>query len=46
MESEQTISRMQGIYKGDFVNKGMAADWAYHEKEGNHHVLVCVQEGI
>ena len=35
---EQTISRMREFIKENFVNKGMAADWAYHEKEGNHHV--------
>lgn len=35
---EEVIPRMREFFQTNFVNEGMAVDWAYHEKEGNHHV--------
>lgn len=35
---EEVILRVRKFIQTNFVDKGMIADWAYHEKEGNHHV--------
>lgn len=35
---DEAITRSREYIQTNFVDKGMIADWAYHEKEGNHHV--------
>lgn len=38
----EAIERIREYIQTAFVDKGMCADWAYHEKEGNHHVHIML----
>lgn len=35
---DEAIERTRAYIRKEFVDKGLCADWAYHEKPGNHHV--------
>lgn len=44
---EEAIERSREFIKKEFVDRGMAADWAYHEKDGNHHIhCMCTVRGF
>ncbi|MCR5767946.1 MAG: MobA/MobL family protein [Lachnospiraceae bacterium] len=44
---QESIERSRAFIKKEFVDKGMVADWAYHEKEGNHHLhVMCTTRAI
>ncbi len=51
---EETIARSREFIQNTFVNRGMAVDWAYHEKKAdkpdssdNHHIhLLCTVRGF
>ena len=39
---QEVIERSREYIQKEFVDKGMIADWAYHEKDGNHHLHVML----
>lgn len=43
----EVIQRSREFIQKAFVDQGMIADWAYHEKKGNHHLhIMCPVRGI
>ncbi len=43
----ESIERSREFIQKEFVDKGMVADWAYHEKENNHHLhVMCTVRAI
>lgn len=44
---DETIERIRGFIQKEFVDRGMAVDYGYHEKDGNHHVhCMCTIRGF
>lgn len=44
---DETIERIRGFIQKEFVDRGMAVDYGYHEKDGNHHVhCMCTVRGF
>lgn len=44
---EEAIERSREFIQKAFVDRGMAVDFAYHEKDGNHHIhCMCTVRGF
>ena len=44
---EEAIERSREFIQKAFVDRGMAVEFAYHEKEGNHHIhCMCTVRGF
>lgn len=42
LSREQNLALVREFVSQTFLNDGMVADWAYHDKEGNPHVHVML----
>ena len=47
LSTEQNIELARNYIQENFVDKGMAADWVFHNKEGNPHIhVMCTVRGF